>query len=317
MSAISEQRRKAWQTLIESTDMTHNSNKAWSTIRKLCDDPCKPKQHYNTTANQVTHQLLLNGRAPNRHSKVRLDRQRYPEDPGFTRAFTAAELNIGIRVLKKAKAPGLDDIQTELIKQFGPKARDWLLRFFNNCKKIPKIWRQAKVVALLKPGKDPSVAKSFRPISLLCHTYKLFERLILKRIAEHVDANLIPKQAGFRLGQSCTSQLLNLTEHIEDGYEKHLITGAVFVDLSAAYDMTGDVHLTNLIRTLLESRRFFLVLNGKKSRWPRQRNGLGPTTGKCTGTNVIQHLHQRPACTCRHSQLHLRRRLVHRVARKQ
>ena len=107
--------------------MTHNSKKAWSTIRKLCDDPCKPKQHYKTTANQVAHQLLLNGRVPNRHRKVRLDRQRYPEDPGFTRAFTAAELNIGIRVLKNGKAPGLDDIQTELIKQFGPKARDWLL----------------------------------------------------------------------------------------------------------------------------------------------------------------------------------------------
>ena len=237
MSAISEERRKAWQTLIESTDMTHNSKKAWSTIRKLCDDPCKPKQHCNTTANHVAHQLLLNGRAPNRQPKERLDRQRYPDDPGFTRAFTAAELDIGIRVLKNGKAPGLDDIQTELIKQFEPKARDWLLRFFNNCtatKKIPKLWRQAKVAALLKPGKDTSVAKSFRPISLLCHTYKLFERLILNRIAEHVDAKLIPEQARFRPGKSCTSQLLNLTEHIEDGYEKRLITGAVFVDLSDA-----------------------------------------------------------------------------------
>ena len=171
----------------------------------------------------MAHQLLLNGRVPNRQLKVRLDRQRYPDDPGFTRAFTATELDIDIRVLKNGKAPGLGDIQTELIKQFGPKARDWLLRFFNNCaesKKIPKIWRQAKVVALLKPGKDPSVAKCFRPISLLCHTYKLFERLVLNRIAEHVDAKLIQEQAGFRPGKSCTSQLLNLTEHIEDGYEK-------------------------------------------------------------------------------------------------
>ena len=184
--------------------MTHNSKKAWSTIRKLCDDPCKPKQHCNTTANQVAHQLLLNGRAPNRQPKVRLDRQRYPDDPGFTRAFTAAELDIGIRVQKNGKAPGLDDIQPGLIKQFGPKARDSLLRLFNNCtdtKKIPKLRRQAKVVALLKPGKDPSVAKGFRQIALLCHTYKLSERLILNRIAEHVDAKLIPEQAEFRPGK--------------------------------------------------------------------------------------------------------------------
>ena len=158
--------------------------------------PLRTKWHTNSYLTDV----------PNRQPKVRLDRQRYPDGPGFTRAFTAAELDIGIRVLKNGKAPGLDDIQTELIKQFGPKARDWLLRFFNNCtetKKIPKIWRQAKVVALLKPGKDQSVAKSFRPISLLCHTYKLFKRLILNRIAEHMDAKRIPEQAGFRPGKSC------------------------------------------------------------------------------------------------------------------
>ena len=115
-------------------------------------------------------------------------------------------------------------------------------------------------MALLKHGKNPSVAKSFRPISLLSHTYTLFERLILNRIAEYVDANLIPEQAGFRPGKSGTSQLLNLTKHIEDGYEKRLVTGAVFVDLSGAYDtvnhrrllskvleITGDVQLVDLL----------------------------------------------------------------------
>ena len=87
-----------------------------------------------------------------------------------------------------------------------------------------------------KPGKDLSMPKSFRPISLLCHPYKLFERLLLGRLAPAVEPHIIPQQAGFREGKSTSGQLLNLTKHIEDGYEKNQITSAVFVDLSAAYD---------------------------------------------------------------------------------
>ena len=96
-----------------------------------------------------------------------------------------------------------------------------------------------------------------------------------------------------------TSQLLNLTGHIEDGYVKRLTTGAFFVDLSAVNDtvnhrrllcnvleMTGDVQLTELIRTMLESRRFFVVLNGKKSQ-PLATTTKRTTTGKCTGTDVV------------------------------
>ena len=61
---------------------------------------------------------------------------------------------------------------------------------------------------------------SIRAISLLCHTYKLYERMILNRIAPAIEQHLIKEQAGFRSGQSCTSQLLNLTQYIEDGYEE-------------------------------------------------------------------------------------------------
>ena len=101
---------------------------------------------------------------------------------------------------------------------------------------IPKIWRQSKIIAILKPGKDSAIPKNYRPISLLCHTYKLYERLILNRISPLLEQHLIKEQAGFRPGKSCTSQLLNLTQHIEDGYQRGMITGEAFVDLSAAYD---------------------------------------------------------------------------------
>ena len=55
-------------------------------------------------------------------------------------------------------------------------------------KKFPKLWCKSKVIAILKPGKESALHKSYIPISLLCHTYKLFERMILNRmdpITEH------------------------------------------------------------------------------------------------------------------------------------
>ena len=89
---------------------------------------------------------------------------------------------------------------------------------------IPAAWRRAKVVALLKPGKEPTNRKSYRPISLLSILYKLYERMILARMFPIVESQLTPDQAGFRPGRSCCSQLLNLTQYIEDGFEKKLIT---------------------------------------------------------------------------------------------
>ena len=142
-------------------------------------------------------------------------------------------------------------------------------------------------MTLLKPGKDSSIPKSYIPISLLSHTFKLFERLLLNIIGPVVDKLLIPEQAGFRPGKSTTSQVLNLTQHIEDGFEEGKVTGCVFVDLSAAYDtvnhrillnkileLTKDIHLTELIESMLENRFFFVELGSKKSRRRRLNNGL-------------------------------------------
>ena len=47
---------------------------------------------------------------------------------------------------------------------------------------------------------------------ILCHTYTLDKRLNLNRIAPTIDEHLIKEQTGFRLGKSCTSQLLYTNE---------------------------------------------------------------------------------------------------------
>ena len=186
--------------------------------------------------------------------------------------------------------------------------------------KIPTVWRQSKIIAILKPGKDSSIPKNYRPISLLCHTYKLYERMILSKIAPAIELHLIKEQASFRSGKSCT--ILNLTQHIEDGYVEGMITGTAFVDLSAAYDTvnhrpliqklyntTLDSQLCRVIQNLLSDRRFYLELNNERSRWRIQKNGL--PQGSVISPHSIQHIHERSANPRWNEEFYIRRRPVH------
>ena len=288
LDKMTEEKRKIWEEVITSTNMTHNSRKAWKTINKLSNDPTSSNPPCLVTANQVAHQLLVNGRGtmPSKPRRPVLP----PATEGDTSKvypFSEGEYNKGVAALKNNKAAGRDDILVEQLKHLGPKAHKWLLTMLNICfmeNKIPTIWRQSKIIAILKPGKDSSIPKNYRPISLLCHTYKLYERMILNRIAAAIEQHLIKEQAGFRSGKSCTSQLLNLTQHIEDGYEEGMITGTAFVDLSAAYDTvnhrlliqklyntTLDSQLCRVIQNLLSDRRFYVELNNERSRWRIQK----------------------------------------------
>ena len=98
--------------------------------------------------------------------------------------------------------------------------------------------------------------------------------MILNRIAPTIEQHLI--KAGFRPGKSCTSQLFNPTQHIEDGYQEGMITKTTFVDLSAAYDtvnhmlllqklftITQDSTICKVIQNLLSNRRLHVELNNE------------------------------------------------------
>jgi len=62
-------------------------------------------------------------------------------------------------------------IHPEFIRNLGPSGFKWLAAFVSTCMRLnllPKLWRKANIIAILKPGKDAKVPKSYRPISLLC-----------------------------------------------------------------------------------------------------------------------------------------------------
>jgi len=84
----------------------------------------------------------------------------------------------------------------------GPKARSWLSTFFLKIitdNSIPKIWRKVKVIAIEKPNKDPTMAASYRPVSLVSVCYKLLERVIFPRVKSTVESIINSDQDGLHL----------------------------------------------------------------------------------------------------------------------
>ena len=214
-----------------------------------------------------------------------------PEHEHLDFDFTIEELRAAIKLLKQGNAPGPDGIHNEFILHCGDNMVSWLSMFFNRCYNsthIPKTWRHTSVIALLKPVKPDMSPKSYRPISLLCTTYKLMERLILTRINPTVDPLLPHDQAGFRQGRSTVDQVVRLTQSIEQAFDSKHVTGAVFMDLTAAYDtvwhrglhlklqrLLSCSHLTDFIMELLYTRSFVLYTSdGQRSRPHRLKNGV-------------------------------------------
>ena len=152
---------------------------------------------------------------------------------------------------------------------------------------VPSIWREAKTIVILKPGKPADRPESYRPISLLCTTYKLFERLLLTRISPLVEPTLPAEQAGFRPGRNCADQVLALTTNIKAGFQRRLKTGVALVDLSSAYNTAWRHGLLlkvarivkccstmHLLSSILSSRRFRACLSDQSSSVRTLNHGL-------------------------------------------
>ena len=128
----------------------------------------------------------------------------------------------------------------EQIKHFGEATLRWLLQMMNSIlktQKFPKLWRKSKVIAILKTRKRLYITKELQTnLTVVSHIQVV--RTYDAKPTEPTDRNYDYRSASWiqTWKVPTTGQLLNLTQHIEDDYERGVVTGTLFVDLSAAYD---------------------------------------------------------------------------------
>ncbi|KAI8434894.1 hypothetical protein MSG28_003373 [Choristoneura fumiferana] len=115
MSELSASRREKWCELVVDTDMTHNSKKAWSNLRKLTGDPPPAANPGQVSANQVASQLLLNGKPAGRLRRTHLESSCSRGGTGdLSKPFTLQEFDCAMESLKNGKAAGVDDLTVHL-----------------------------------------------------------------------------------------------------------------------------------------------------------------------------------------------------------
>lgn len=155
--------------------------------------------------------------------------------------------------------PGEDLITNTALKYLPKKATLYLTHIINGCiGYFPNEWKIATIITIPKPGKDPSLPKNHRPISLLSFVSYILEKVILnKLINEEEEETILP----------LTSYYTSRTDIHANLKEK---TVAVFLDVEKAFDRVwhgGLLHklhqictpppmVSKLIKSFLKNRKF-------------------------------------------------------------
>ena len=117
---MKDEKKKSWEEVITSTDLTHNSHRAWLTIRKLSNDAITQNPPCLVNANQVAYQLLINGQVTMPTKPKRAILPPIQEGtPTMAQPFSEEEYKKGIAALKNNKAAGRDDVLVDQLPFFG------------------------------------------------------------------------------------------------------------------------------------------------------------------------------------------------------
>ena len=159
----------------------------------------------------------------------------------LNKPFEMYELDLALKkITTNDKSPDNDYFHPIMLTKAGKGFKAQLLRVANMILEEGNwIWNESKVIFIKKEGKKSyAEAGSYRPLSINSYIGKLVERLIEKRLRDHLIKNKIldEEQEGFQPGMSTTRYLYRLISQMKRFKQKKMVEICLLIDFEKAFD---------------------------------------------------------------------------------
>ena len=187
-----------------------------------------------------------------------------------------------LQSLDPSKAIGPDNLPTLIIKECAVQLAPSLTSLFNKSLalgQVPDSWKEVNTVPIHKKG-EKKYNENYRGISLLPVVSKVFERCLYNYIYPHIRNKLYHFQHGFLKQSSTVTQLLEVTNYLNEALDNNQQTDIVYLDFSKAFDSVPHYLLIHKLKSYgfsgnllawftnyLESRKQRVCIDGYCSRW--------------------------------------------------
>jgi exonuclease III len=103
---------------------------------------------------------------------------------------------------------------------------------------VPQDWKIARVTPLYKGNGSKEDPSNYRPISVVCHVAKIFEKVIARQFITYLtNKNLISEdQSAYLEGRSTQTSLHRVIDDILESVDDGDITAACFIDITKCFD---------------------------------------------------------------------------------
>jgi hypothetical protein len=281
-------------TCLEEDFKANNSRNLFKTVRELEGRPKKSLTMVKDKQGKKHSQLNEVMLCWEEHFKVHLNTA-FPHDPDAVLDIpdsptntqnehppTTVEIIEAVKSMKRGKAPGIDEITSEVIKMAGEPMIRMLEKISKqvwNEEKSPKDWSRMLVSPIHKKG-DKLDPANYRAISLLSIPGKVFLRVLLNRMRNKIEEKTKESQYGFRPGRGTVDAIFIVRQVMQKARERKIDLHFNFVDFKAAFDTVWRKALwkmlrsigigskiVNIIEQLYDQTECVVVINGHITQW--------------------------------------------------